>query len=268
MSDAFVADFEDRRRQVRHYLAIVLAAERRTTIGGASKSHERRLLTLRAGTFLLLYNLIEATLRGAIEAIHDQITTERISFTALTIEIRKEVVRRFILEASPAKNHTMSDFPIEFVSIALDQGVKLSGNVDARLIRKLASVYGFSTVTTTTRTWNGADLVTIKDKRNALSHGFQSYEDIGRDYPARELLAITRRSLTYFGEILRNIAAYLDGQHYMESVISGGAGRDVAQNLPADGKTEAGRNGIADQSADQSKIDSAASGDKLEVHGE
>jgi hypothetical protein len=232
MSAAFLAEFEDRRRQVRHYLAIVLAAERRAAIGKVSKAHERRLLTLRAGSFLLLYNLIEATIRGAIDAIHDQIVTERVSFELLTLEMRKEVMRRFILDATPAKHHTMVEFPIEFVAIALDQGIKLAGNVDARLIRKLSSVYGFSSATSADRTWNGSDLRTVKDKRNALSHGFQSYEDIGRDYPAGELLAITRRSLAYISEILKNISTYLDDQQYMQASTDSA---DVPHDLVSDG---------------------------------
>jgi hypothetical protein len=236
MTAAFISDFEDRRRHVRHYLAIVLAAERRATIGKVSKAHERRLLTLRAGTFLLLYNLVEATIRGSIDAIHDQIVTERAPFMLLTLAMRKEVMRRFILDAAPAKHHTMNDFPIEFVAIALDQGIKLAGNVDARLIRKLATVYGFSAATSGDRTWSGSDLRTVKDKRNVLAHGFQSYEDVGRDYPARELLAITRRSLAYVNEILRNISTYLDLHQYMEAATSPTADvSDMLHDLVTDG---------------------------------
>lgn len=149
--------------------------------------------------------------------------------------MRKEVMRRFLLEAEPAKHHTMNDFPIEFVAIALDQGIKLAGNVDARLIRKLATVYGFSSVTRPDYTWNGTDLRTVKDKRNALSHGFQSYEDVGRDYPARELLAITRRSLAYVSDILKNVSDYLEGHQYIEGADSAAHTDDVPHNLVSDG---------------------------------
>jgi hypothetical protein len=105
MSTGFLADFEDRKRQVRHYLAIVVAAERKATLGRTTRTQERRLLTLRAGTFLLLYNLIESTIRRAVDAIHDRIVTEQIPFPALNLELRKEVMRRFILGAKPDKNH-------------------------------------------------------------------------------------------------------------------------------------------------------------------
>jgi MAE_28990/MAE_18760-like HEPN len=268
MSIGLLADFEDRKRQVRHYLAIVVVAERKATLGRTTRTQERRLLTLRAGTFLLLYNLIESTTRRAVDAIHDRIVTEQIPFPLLNLELRKEVMRRFILDANPARNHTMSDFPTEFVAIALDQGIKLSGNVDARRIRELAECYGFSSDTERERTWSGADLLTIKSQRNALAHGFQSYEDVGRDYPAKELLAINRRSISYMREILTNISAYLDDQGYKEILPPARMGGDVVNDLISDGPTEGGRDRVANQPTDKTKIDPAVEGDKLEVKGE
>jgi hypothetical protein len=85
------------------------------------------------------------------------------------------------------------------------------------------------------RTWDGADLLTVKDKRNALAHGFQSYEDVGRDYPARELLRMTRRSLAYVGEILKNVSTYLDGREYTEALNSTG---DIRQDVLDDSVTD------------------------------
>jgi MAE_28990/MAE_18760-like HEPN len=220
MRAPFLLDFDDRKRQVRHYLAIALRAERIAGIGSTTRAQERRLLTLRAGTFLLVYNLIEATTRGAVEAIHDKITTEQVPFGSLTLQLRKEVVRRFIKDANPAINHTMPDLPSGFVAVAFDQSVKLLGNVDARFIRDLGDCYGFSCQTTKERTWGGADLITIKSKRNDLAHGRQTFEEVGRDYPASELMSITRRSLWFMSEILVNISTYLDDRGYIESAAA------------------------------------------------
>lgn len=218
MTAALLSDFNDRKRQVRHYLAIVLRAERIAALGTTTRAQERRLLTLRAGTFLLVYNLIEATTRGAIEAIHDKITTEQVPFGSLTLRLRKEVVRRFIKDADPATNHTMQNLPSEFVSIALDHSIRLSGNVDARFIRELGDCYGFSCQTTKERTWGGTDLVTVKSKRNDLAHGTLTFEDVGRDYPSAELMALTRRSIWFMSEILSNISNYLNNKDYIEAI--------------------------------------------------
>ncbi len=216
MTYTFLQDFEDRKRQVRHYLAVVSKAERETDLG-ASRVQEGRLLTLRAGTFLILYNLVEASTRGAMEAIHDKITASEAPFTLLTASLRSEVIRLFKKEADPATNHTLDDFPSAFVAIALAQSTKLSGNVDAKAIREMGKCYGFSHQTKNEITRDGSDLVIIKRNRNDLAHGNKTFEEIGRDHAASELLLLARRSMRYMDGILNNVASYLDDELYLEN---------------------------------------------------
>jgi len=209
-----LVDFEDRRRQVRHYLAIVLGAERAAT-ATASFTHQRRLLTLRAGTFLLMYNLVEASMRAGIDAIHDQILTEKAPFERLIPCLRKEAVTRFKKHAKPTLHAALlPGFPAAFVSVAMAESTDFAGNVDAKLIRELAEVYGFST-NAPKDTWAGSDLLTIKSMRNDLAHGRKSFEEVGRDYPATDLLNISRRASPYIRSVLENIVLYLGDKHYL-----------------------------------------------------
>ena len=220
MTPLFVEDFYDRKRQVRHYLAVVQQIERSVTLGSPTPARERRLLTLRAGTFLLLYNLIEASTRNAIEAIHDDISTNNVEFEALAQPLRSEMVRRFKQGAKPETHHAMRNLPAAFVGIALDQGVSMSGNVDAKFIRELSEVYGFSIACDKDKTWNGADLVKIKYNRNELAHGRKTFEEVGRDYTGRDLIDLARRSLTFIHSILENITEYIFHQAYLEPILS------------------------------------------------
>lgn len=215
MTGSLAAAFVDRKRQARHYLSVVITAERMTSLSAASKSRDRRLLTLRAGTFLLLYNIVEATTRNSIEAIHDKITTEQTPFDKLSQVLRQETIRRYKRNADDSTDHDWQDFPASFVAVALNEEVKLSGNVDARLIRSLGNAYGFSCHTNAANTWKGSDLVTIKDIRNDLAHGLKTYEDVGKEYPAKELLGITRRSLAFMREITANIDEFLEKKNYL-----------------------------------------------------
>lgn len=217
MIHPFLTDFGERRRQVRHYLSSVAQAEREAQIAVATRIQEGRLLALRAGTFLILYNLVEATTRAAIAAIHDNITTNRSPVSVLTLNLRKEVIRLFKKGADPARDHTLTDFPADFVAIALDQAHNLAGIVDARLIRQLGVRYGFSCQTTKEVTRDGVDLLTIKNNRNDLAHGTKTFEEVGRDYTSIELLLLSRRSMHYMNSILNNVARYLDGKDYLEN---------------------------------------------------
>lgn len=216
MTTPLVADFDDRKRQVRHYLATVRTFERLTAVGAARRAQNERLLTLRAGTFLLLYNLVEATTRATIEAIHDHITTKKVPFDLLVVSLRREIVKRFKRTADPDTQHTMPDLSVTFVLVAFSEGIKLGGNVDARLIRTLGEWYGFSENTTKARTWGGTDLLTVKSNRNDLAHGLKTFEEVGRDYTFRDLFLLSVRSIRYMQEIIANVASYLESEDYLE----------------------------------------------------
>ncbi|NEW97169.1 MAE_28990/MAE_18760 family HEPN-like nuclease [Rhodopseudomonas sp. BR0G17] len=215
MTYAFLQDFSERKRHVLHYLAVVRKAEREIR-SGASRVEEGRLLTLRAGTFLVLYNLIEATFRGGIQEINDTITRKSVAFADLRVSLRRETIRRFKKQASPALNHNMVDLPCEFVSIALAGEIWIEGSVDAKRIAEAAGHYGFSVRTDNRRTRGGADLLTIKDIRHDLAHGRKTFEEVGRDHPIRQLTMLSDRSLKYMSGIAQNIAGYLDSEEYRE----------------------------------------------------
>lgn len=217
MSYAFIEDLTERKRQVRHYLLAVSAAERNLSLGSATRTQEGRLLTLRAGAFLVLYNLIEATTRGAIEAIHDEIITKNIGFTSLNPQIRKEVVIKFRKSTEVFDSSDLNNFPSGFVAIALalNDGIKIAGSVDARKIRSLGECYGFSCKTDTAKNRDGSDLLTIKTNRNDLAHGHKTYEEVGRNYTSRELMFIARRSMHYITAIVDNISDFLETESYL-----------------------------------------------------
>lgn len=214
MTREFLDDFGERRRQVRHYLSVVLSVERGTSPGSATRSQNRRLMTLRGGTFLLLYNLVEASLRGAVQTIHDEITSTSTPFDKLSDGLRREVVRLFKSTADP-QAYAQKDVPAEFVSLALSYTVKMSGSVDAKSIRAFGKIYGFSCQTDHAKTSGGADLLTIKTNRNDLAHGLKTFEEVGRNYSAKELVEITRRSTQFMLEILTNIDTFLNDSAYV-----------------------------------------------------
>ena len=215
MTRAFVEDFRRRRSQVRRYLSVVAKADRETQAGGGRPVDLARVHVLRAGTFLILYNLIEASARGALDGVHDTMIGQRVAFGSLSPSLRREVVKGFRRKKDPDDHVLLADMPIDFVAMSLDADHQFSGNVDARLIRKIAGTYGFSHYTDEARTRDGADLLTIKDVRNDLAHGLKTYDEIGRDYSARSLLEISVRSLAYIKAILDNVDDYLEASGYL-----------------------------------------------------
>ena len=90
-----------------------------------------------------------------------------------------------------------------------------SGNIDARKIKETAEAYGFSYQTTARKTQDGNDLLKIKTNRNDLAHGFKSFEEVGKDATAEDLLQIKKRVICYLREILQNIEDYILRKEYL-----------------------------------------------------
>jgi hypothetical protein len=59
-------------------------------------------------------------------------------------------------------------------------------------------------------------LLKIKTNRNDLAHGFKSFEEVGKDATAEELLQIKKRVVCYLREILQNIEDYISKQEYLK----------------------------------------------------
>lgn len=211
---SLTVDFAIRRDQVLHYLDAVGRAEK-----GLRRSQKAedvaRVNVLRAGTFLILYNLVEASLRASIEAIHDAIVSQAIPFQQLRESIRRDVMRSFKTRLDPDIQKNMVDVPVELVAVALDvtAGYPFSGNVDAKKVREVADIYGFQIIANPSDR-NGADLLTIKTARNDLAHGLKTYEEVGRDYTTSDIKELSTRALGYVEAVLRGVDGFLAARDF------------------------------------------------------
>jgi HEPN superfamily protein len=68
-----------------------------------------------------------------------------------------------------------------------------SGNVDARLIREIAKLYGFSVPS-----MKSDELLTVKTNRNDLAHGQKSFAEVGRDFDVARLEQIRSVVIAFF----------------------------------------------------------------------
>ncbi|MEG4811931.1 MAE_28990/MAE_18760 family HEPN-like nuclease [Microcoleus sp. F8-D3] len=218
-------DFNTRAKEVNDYFIFLDSLEKQTTKlavfdpAGTFKiqSLDPELAkTLKANGFLLLYNLIESTMRNAIEAIFEEFKNKSISFDVLKPKI-KIVVLQNLKNRSPKKIHlTINQISTDIITATFDREELFSGNVDARLIKEIAENYGFSYQTDFSKTKNGQNLVVVKSNRNDLAHGIKSFEEVGRDKTIKQLLEMKEEVVEYLTQILENIRDYLDNAEYLE----------------------------------------------------
>ena len=219
MTTGFLVDFLARKAQVARYLEVVEAHERAIEPGEAAAAAAELLTVLRAAPSLVRFTQVGASLRGAVEAIHDRIVTERVPLQRLTDTIRRDVIRSFKARCDPDLHLNMNDIPIELVAIALDieAGYPFSGNVDAKKVREIADIYGFDTTTAREVTRDGADLLTVKSLRNDLAHGVKTYDEVGRNYTASDLKELGDRSIAYVEAILTAVDRFVTERRFLRA---------------------------------------------------
>jgi hypothetical protein len=225
MTRILFEDFDERAKEVSQYFIFLKNLEQESiklSMGSKPKIKAidpNLLRTLKASGFLLLYNLAEATMRNAIEAIFDELKNESVSYDRIRPELKKIVLKNLKKRNTDDLHASMLDVSIDIISASFDPQDLFSGNIDGRKIKDTAIKYGFSHITDARKTRDGTDLLIVKTNRNDLAHGFKSFTEVGRDKTADELLAIESRVVKYLRQILQNIEAYLENREYLDKAI-------------------------------------------------
>ncbi|MEG4803382.1 MAE_28990/MAE_18760 family HEPN-like nuclease [Microcoleus sp. ARI1-B5] len=230
MTSPLFHDFNERSREVSKYFMFLKSLEQGTTkltmdaTGGVPKIKEidaELFKTLKASGFLLLYNLVESTMRNAIQAIFDELRGQGIGYDEIRPELKKIVLKNFKKRDPDKILSSITAISIDIINAGFDKEDLFSGNLDGRKIRTTATEYGFSHLTDYAKTGDGNDLLIIKSNRNDLAHGVKSFAEVGKDKTADELFAIKNKTVRYLRQILQNIEQYLSNQDYLDSATSG-----------------------------------------------
>ncbi|HDU8313155.1 TPA: hypothetical protein RGO87_001039 [Proteus mirabilis] len=175
--------------------------------------------TLKGTVFILLYNLVESTMREAICYIHEDINNKRIDFSELKKSLQQEIIKR-IKNDNTDINNLLSKINLDInknISYATFNKKKLfSGNIDREEITSKSKVYGFSCSSNYNTTKHGEKLRTVKQHRNDLAHGNVSFSEIGMTQTISDIKNISDEVIAYLDEITNNIQDYVTHQKYKD----------------------------------------------------
>jgi hypothetical protein len=226
MTSLLFQDFNERSKEVRKYFIFLKNLEQgsiQLSMEGIEGKNKTRKIdsklekTLKASGFLLLYNLVESTMRNAIEAIFEEIKNKKVSFDQVRPEI-KIIILKNLKKRKPDKIlKKIKAISVDIIEASFDKEDLFSGNIDGRLIKQISNNYGFSCKTDSRKTGNGDDLLIVKSNRNDLAHGVKSFAEVGKEKSPDELLKISKQVIKYLKEILQNIETYLTNREYLES---------------------------------------------------
>ncbi|MFV8800127.1 MAE_28990/MAE_18760 family HEPN-like nuclease [Yersinia enterocolitica] len=225
---SFREDFDNRTGEILEYLDLLKFIENSGKEIISSDSSEKRHVitadvrkTLKGTVYILLYNLIESTMREAISFIHDTIYSKKIGFDDLSCSLKKEILKRLKSDFIGIDNviqKTTNGLNSDISYATFNKRKLFSGNIDKDEIEIKSKIYGFSTSCDYKHTKHGEKLTTVKRHRNDLAHGNVSFSEIGKNTTYTDLETTCLEVIAYLDAITANIESYVKNESYLEPI--------------------------------------------------
>lgn len=167
---------------------------------------------LKANGYLLLYNLVEATVSKSIDAVLHSIHASSATYRSLSRTFRKLWIKQETKNATNERIISIANSVLENELLTLKREcINISGNIDAQRIRDILKQIGGNEIK------DGRHLEKIKTKRNCLAHGDFSFSEIGKDCTVAELIAYKDNAKDYLSKVLDEIEAYITNKKFLHA---------------------------------------------------
>lgn len=178
---------------------------------------------LKANAYLLLYNVIEATIRNAIWEVFIRIEAESINYQDLRKEIKEILIGRKIELEFKTKDTTVIKQVHDIIEKAFQNSrdlyppkrdLKISaGSLNTEKIREALKRHGVEDVGTQ-HTEEKEVFEDTKEKRNNLAHGEITFRACGSPLSYSDLEKKKTHIKKYLSRVLDKVEEYLANQQY------------------------------------------------------
>jgi len=234
-----IQDFEDRVNEIDLYIEFVKDVHERgasLSLPNKARPQDRNkpisnslTAVMKANIFLILYNLIEASIREGILTIYETMEREGCSYKNINDEIKgiwtkHQFKNCFDMNASwetyYGKAINMIDDVISENVVQLNRNaIPTSGNLCADQVRSICTQHGICT-TVHRSARGGAALADVKEQRNLLAHGHLAFSECGRQFEIDQIDSFKNESTIFVRGILRNMSDFLDSKGYLHEGVA------------------------------------------------
>ncbi|EGU59514.1 hypothetical protein VINI7043_09806 [Vibrio nigripulchritudo ATCC 27043] len=178
---------------------------------------ERLIHVLNSVVYLLTYNQIEASMRGCIEELYDDITDAGVGYDDLKETIKTEILRGLLrnFESGSKLKENLPDGPLSLSAPSTSLNVRkiFNGNIKLENIREILSKYDVSTVFPSTCR-DGQDIDKFKYARNNLAHGVFTFSDYGSKNTSSDIIDMSERASIYVKTVVDSFEQYTFKREY------------------------------------------------------
>jgi hypothetical protein len=224
--DALKDDYKEIKEEIKAYLIFIKNSGKEGVIfkhknGKTFILPDSTNKVFKAAFFLLLYNLVEATVRKSILAIYDSIGKEKLGYQDLSEEVQRVWIQSNQSAIKDLKNKNFAaEMHNKIQPLILNSQIFLSvsyvkdsmaGNLNSKQIKELCFNYGISIVR------ESKELDDIKARRNQLAHGELSFTEVGREYAVQDLEDIYKSAVRHLDTVVKKIENYISQKKYKKT---------------------------------------------------
>lgn len=169
---------------------------------------------LSSSVLVMLYNLIESTAVGCVEALYDDLKDKGISYDQLGDGFKERIFKDLTSKGISSKNFIINALDggvgVSIISSSYNKENYFNGNVDAKKIRKT-----FESLQLTYGSQSGSKLEEVKNARKKLTHSESSFGKYGRDFTYSDLRLIFNDVTEFFDGFLNEFSSYIESRGYL-----------------------------------------------------
>ena len=233
-------DYIDKCEEVNDFFTLIdfLESTKNISVMGNDKisAEEKQIVldrsligTIQSSSFLLLYNLIESTMTAAIDAIYKNLqhleqqhqNVPNLFIFNLKENLRKSLIKQYAGIFSIDGINDFTENKRSFFSSVINSGYDkknlFNGNIDCSQIDDITrKKFGFKVLPFDGQLYDSQHILSIKNKRNNLAHGSQTFTEVSRYLAMGELKEHLESVINLLNGVFSSIENYLTNQKYLE----------------------------------------------------
>jgi len=229
---SFLADYQSRVEEFDEYFSFIRFIDKIEThkkqnlfIDQITFVTPRRDLQkiLRANCFILLYNLVESSIRNGILGVYDCIHDNGLTYYDLSDKVKdiwlsnkSQKIKLSEKNFKLSLRELIEETSVSNQIILRNDTITISGNLDYKNIQKIVTAFGFWGKITIEEKKVIKALDKIKEERNLLAHGNKTFTQSGAIITIAELETIKTVAIAYLNDLLNNISVYIDNKSYLK----------------------------------------------------
>lgn len=181
---------------------------------------------MKASCIILLYNIIESTIIHCLQSLYDAVHDDRLKYKDLTDDIKYMWVKSqypYNIQSKQMRDKTkeiMDGIEINLIKFDTNTYNDISGNLDMRKIKELAKSLGIDMELYKMQDKDivANDFLSIKNKRNKLAHGEDSFSSIGSVLTFSDLRRYKDNVYVFLGMIIDKFDDFIKNKKYYKCV--------------------------------------------------